>query len=48
MVRKLLTIDLIVNIILHYFKKTVHSLVTITTNIRGAVLKSSETFEQNP
>ena len=42
MVRKLkaLMIDLIVNIILDYLKKTVHKLFTITTNIQGVVLKS--------
>ena len=42
MVRKLkaLMIDLIVNIILDYLKKTVHNLFTITTNIQGVVLKS--------
>ena len=52
MVRKLkaLMIDLIVNIILDYLKKTVRNLFTITTNIQGSVLKkkSSGTFKQNP
>ena len=35
---------------LHYLKKTVHDLFTITANIEGGVLseKSSETFKQNP
>ena len=38
--------DLIVNIILDYLKKTVHNLFTVTKNIQGGVLwkKSSETF----
>ena len=31
----LLIIDLIVNIILDYLKKTLHNLFTITTNIQG-------------
>ena len=40
MVRKVkcLVIDLIVNIIFDYLKKTVHKLFTITTNIQGGVL----------
>ena len=43
-------IDLIVNIILDYLKKTVHNLFTITANIKEGVLwkKSSETFKQSP
>ena len=35
---KILIIDLIVNIILDYLKKTVHNVFTITTNIQGSVL----------
>ena len=35
---KELIIDLIVNIILDYLKKTEHNLITITTNIQGGVL----------
>ena len=40
MVRKLknLVIDLIVNIILDYLKKTMNNIFTITTNIQGCVL----------
>ena len=43
---KLSIIDLIVNVILHYLKKTLRSLLTITTNIQECVLwkKYSETF----
>ena len=36
--QKILIIDLIVNIILDYLKKTVHNAFTITTNIQGGVL----------
>ena len=35
---KILIIDLIVNIILDYLKKTVHSVFTITTNTQESVL----------
>ena len=40
MVRKLiiLIIDLIVNIILDYLKKTVHNVFSITVNIQGSAL----------
>ena len=40
MVRKLkaFIINLVVNIILDDLKKTVHNLLTITTNIQGGVL----------
>ena len=36
--QKLLIVDLIVNIILDYLKKTVHNVFTITTNIQGGAL----------
>ena len=36
--QKLFIIDLIVNIILDYLKKTVHKVFTITTNMQGGVL----------
>ena len=41
-------ICLVVNIILDYFKKTVHNLFIITTNIQGCVLRktSSETLNK--
>ena len=35
---KLLIKDLIVNIILNYFKKTMQNLFTISTNIQGGVV----------
>ena len=35
---KILIIDLIVNIILDYLKKTVHNVFTITTNTQESVL----------
>ena len=35
---KLLMIDLTINIIVDYFKKTVRDLLTITTNIQGGNL----------
>ena len=34
----MLIVDLIVNIILDYLKKTVHNVFTITTNIQGGAL----------
>ena len=42
-------IDLIGNIILDYLKKTVHNILTITTDIQGGGLwkKSSQVFKEN-
>ena len=44
-----LFVDLIVNMVLDYLKKTVRNLFTINTNIQEGIpcKKSSETFQQN-
>ena len=38
MVREILIIDITVNIILYYLKKTMLNVFTVTTNIQGIVL----------